>query len=152
MLAPVISRLGSRSVQELTVADIDALVSVLSSEGGRRGQGLGPRAVKGAVGALAQALDLALREDSIARNVARLARKPRIRRTVGTDLEHWQPEQIQRFLETADHDPLAGAWRLTCSGMTRADVLGLRWSDIDLAEGVVTVSQGRVALDHGRGD
>jgi integrase len=149
MLAPVVSRLGSASVQELTVADVDALVRVLSSEGGRRGQRLGPRAVKGALGALAQALDLALREDSIARNVVRLARKPRIRRTVGTDLEHWQPEQIQRFVETADHDRLAGAWRLTCSGMTRADVLGMRWSDIDLTAGVVTVSQGRVALDHG---
>lgn len=60
------------------------------------------------------------------------------------------PEQVQRFSETADRDRLAGAWRLTSSGMTRADVLGLRWSDVDLAAGVVTrVSQGRVALDHG---
>jgi len=94
----------------------------------RGGGRTGPRAVNGALGALAQALDLAPREDSISRNVVRLARKPRIRRTVGTDLEHWQPEQIQRFVETADHDRLAGAWRLPCSGLTRAGVLGVRWS------------------------
>ena len=149
MLAPVISRLGSKAIQDLTVGDVDALVSALSTYGGHRAQGLSPRSVKGIVGALAQALDLALREDLVDRNVARLARKPRIRPTVGTDLEHWQPEQINRFLETADHDQLAGAWRLTCSGMTRSDVLGLRWGDVDLRTGVVVVSQGRVALDRG---
>jgi integrase len=52
-----------------------------------------------------------------------------------------------RFVAYADEDSLAAAWRLTACGLTRADVLGLRWSDVDLTEGVVRVSQGRVALD-----
>lgn len=33
--------------------------------------------------------------------------------------------------------------------MTRADVMGLRWSDVDLGAGIATISQGRVALDGG---
>jgi integrase len=74
-----------------------------------------------------------------------------IPRTVtGKDLQHWQPDELRAFVEHADSDDLAAAWRLTACGLTRADVLGLRWSDIDLDTGVVTVSQGRVAL--GKGD
>ena len=44
----------------------------------------------------------------------------------------------------SDLDRLAAAWRLTLSGMTRADVMGLRWEDVDLSAGTVTVTQGRV--------
>ena len=54
-----------------------------------------------------------------------------------------------QFREVADLDPLAGAWRLTLSGLTRADVMGLRWSDVDLDAGTVTVRQGRVTLNRG---
>lgn len=39
--------------------------------------------------------------------------------------------------------------RPTLSRSRRADVLGLRWSDVDLVAGVASVSQGRVALDRG---
>lgn len=70
-------------------------------------------------------------------------------RHVGRDLEHWQPAQLLAFREHADTDGLAGAWRLTLTGMTRADVLGLRWSDVDVDAGTVTVRQGRVQLHHG---
>jgi integrase len=78
---------------------------------------------------------------------AGLAHRPRMRQVVGTDLEHLQPLDLRRFLKQADGDPLAPAWRMTCAGMTRADVLGLRWSDIRVESGVVTISQGRIALD-----
>lgn len=54
---------------------------------------------------------------------------------------------VRQFVRHADSDDLAAAWRLTACGMTRADVLGLRWSDVDGTTGVVTISQGRVALD-----
>lgn len=41
-------------------------------------------------------------------------------------------------------DCLADAWRLTLSGTTRADVMGLRWEGVDLNADTVTVVQGRV--------
>jgi integrase len=146
-LAPVLRRLGHRQVQSLTPADMDGLVAWLTREGGARGQGLAPRSVKAALVALGQVLDMALREGTVTRNVARLARRPRVRKVAGTDLLHWQPDHLVAFVEHADTDPLAAAWRLTACGMTRADVLGLRWTDADLDTGVVSISQGRVALD-----
>lgn len=36
------------------------------------------------------------------------------------------------------------------SGLTRADILGLRWQDINFEAGSVTVSQGRVYLQFGQ--
>ncbi|WP_183092963.1 site-specific integrase [Nocardioides stalactiti] len=146
-LAPALRHLGDRRVQDLTVTDVEDLIGWLGQEGGARGQGLGPRSVRAALVALAQVLDLAMREGTISTNVVRLARKPRVRTVVGTDLEHWQPADLVRFVSEADHDPLAAPWRLTACGLTRADVLGLRWSDVDLENGIVTVSQGRVAVD-----
>jgi integrase len=147
VLAPVLRHLGGRKVQALTVADVEGLTGWLSREGGKRGQSLGPRAVRASLVALGQALDMAAREGAVPRNVARLARRPRVRKVAGTDLEHWQPVELLRFRQHVDADPLSGAWRLTLCGMTRADVLGLRWTDIDLSTGILRVSQGRVALD-----
>jgi len=146
-LAPVVRHIGDRQVQTLTGGDMDNLIEWLSREGGARGQGLAPRTVKAALVALGQALDMAVEKGVINRNVARLAKRPRVRSKVGTDLEHWQPDDLRRFIEHADSDPLAAAWRLTACGLTRADVLGLRWSDVDLADGVVRISQGRVAIN-----
>jgi integrase len=125
------------------------LVGWLSREGGARGRPLGARSVRGALVALGQVLDMAIREGTISRNVARLVKRPRLRQVAGTDLQHWQPSELVRFVQHADGDPLAAAWRLTVCGMTRADVLGLRWSDVDLIEGVARISQGRVALHAG---
>jgi integrase len=149
VLAPVRRRIGDGKVQALSLADVEGLTAWLSREGGTRGQGLGPRAVRASLVALGQALDMATREGTVSRNVARLARRPRMRQRVGTDLEHWQPADLLRFRDHAETDALAAPWRLTLCGLTRADVLGLRWSDVDLAAGVVSVSQGRVALDWG---
>ena len=121
VLAPVMRKIGSKKVQYCRSPMWKDLTDWLSREGGKRGQPLGPRSVKASLVALAQALDLAAREDAVTRNVARLARRPRIRTVAGTDLTHWQPDEAIDFREHADADPLAAAWRLTLCGMTRAE-------------------------------
>jgi integrase len=154
-LTPVLRRIGSRPVTELTVADVEALTEWLGREGGRPGHDgqpgkpLGPRAVRAALVALAQAVGMAEHEGTVTRNVVRLAKRPRVRQRRGRDLEHWQPGELVRFRDHTDTDALAGAWRLTLSGMTRADVMGLRWSDVNLETGVANVAQGRVVVDGG---
>ncbi|HSV41085.1 MAG TPA: tyrosine-type recombinase/integrase [Nocardioidaceae bacterium] len=145
-LAPVLRKIGDVKVQALTVADMDALVTHLATQGGVRGQALSARSIRAGLVAIGQVLDVAVRDGMIVRNPARLAKRPRSRRLAGTDLKHWQAEQLRTFVNVADTDYNAAAWRLTASGMTRADVLGLRWSDIDLDNGVVSISQGRVAV------
>lgn len=153
-LAPVLRRLGIREVQDLTPADVRDLVAWMSTHGGRPskahpdGRSLGPRSVRAALVALAQAVDLAVADGMLTRNVVRGVRRPRQSTKLGRDLEHWQPEQLLAFRHHVDGDDLAGAWRLTLCALTRADVLGLRWSDVNLDAGTVTVAQGRVQLHH----
>lgn len=154
-LAPVVRYLGHREVPSLTTADMRDLVTWLSASGGRptalapEGRSLAPRSVRAALVALKQALDLAMSDGAVTVNVTQGVKLPRQGRKVGTDLQHWQPDALRAFREHADSDPLAGAWRLTLSGLTRADVLGLRWTDVDLDAGTIQVAQGRVQLHDG---
>lgn len=142
-------------VAEVAITDVQALVAWLAREGMRpkkdrqTGTPLSANSIRSVKVALQQAFDLALAEGTISRNVIKLAKWPKVRNVRGLDLAHWQPAQLIRFRDHADLDRLAGAWRLSLSGMTRADVMGLRWSDLDLEEGVASVSVGRVALENG---
>jgi integrase len=147
--------IASRPVTEVTIAEVQQLIDWLTREGGRprRGRDVGTplavNSIKSFKVALQQPFDMALVEGRITRNPVKLARWPKARTKRGRDLDHWQPAELLKFREHADSDPLAGAWRLTLSGMTRADIMGLRWDDVDLEGGVASVSQGRVALNSG---
>lgn len=155
-IAPILRHpIGTMPVAEVGIADVQDFVSWLASEGARPRKGrevgtpLSANSMRAVKVALKQALDLSLAEGSITRNVVKLTKWPKAKVKRGRDLEHWQPGELVRFREHADTTPLAGAWRLSLSGMTRADVCGLRWEDVDLDAGVATISQGRVALDGG---
>jgi integrase len=155
-LAPVLRHpIASKAIADLTISDVQGFVDWLRREGKRPAKGretgtpLSANSIRSVKVALQQAVDMAVIEGTVSRNVVRLAKWPKTRAKRGRDLEHWQPDELLRFRDHADTDPLAGAWRMTLSGMTRADVLGLRWEDIDLETGVASISQGRVALENG---
>jgi|GEM_PF-735085 len=155
-LSPVLRHpIASLAVSAVGISDVQQFVAWLGLEGMRPRKGrdtgtpLSANSIRSVKVALQQVFDMAVTEGLVTRNVVKLARWPKSRTKRGRDLEHWQPDELMRFREHADTDPLAGAWRMTLSGMTRADVLGLRWEDIDLEAGVASVSQGRVALENG---
>lgn len=146
VLAPVRKRLGGKRVQEVTVADVDALVTWMLSKGGQRGQGLSTRSVTATLGALSQALDLAERVGLVSRNVARIVKRPRTRQDEIKTRPVWTAEQAAAFRTVALRDPWAAAWLLALAGMRRSEILGLRWSAVDLDAGTVTVERGRVQV------
>lgn len=54
----------------------------------------------------------------------------------------WSPAQVRSFLDAADGDPLALAFRLVLlRGFRRGEVCGLRWSDFDAETRTVRVSK-----------
>lgn len=147
-LQPVLRRLGDRDLATVTVRDARELTAWLSSSGSRNSGPLSPRSVRASLGAAAQAFDWPLAEGGIAANPFRSSavkapRQPR------TNVPHWTPVELRRFVEVGDADPWAPVWRLVACGLTRADACGLRWTDFDLDAGLVSVSQGRVQLDRG---
>ncbi|MBO2989934.1 site-specific integrase [Leucobacter tardus] len=153
---PAVEEFGDKPVRELKASHVEALVASMMEGGKRDGEAFGIWAIRAAVGRLAQALDRAVRDGIVTQNVARLVELPSDERVRGEALEHWETEghgsgafcrDLDRFRKFADEHRDAGAWRLTLCGMTRADAMGLRWSDINLDEGEATVRQGRVILD-----
>ena len=58
--------------------------------------------------------------------------------------ETWSKAEVRKFLAKASSDRLYAAWRLSLYGLRRGEVLGLRWSDVDLRASTLTVNQARV--------
>ena len=50
-------------------------------------------------------------------------------------------------LNHAEADRLAHAWHLALSGLRRGELCGLRWSDVDLNDGTLTVAHNRVSVN-----
>lgn len=57
----------------------------------------------------------------------------------------WNAEELGRFLGSVDADELFPLWRLAAmTGARRGELLALRWRDVDLSAGTVTINRGRV--------
>ncbi|WP_454790802.1 site-specific integrase [Mycolicibacterium lutetiense] len=92
---------------------------------------------------LSAALDDAMRQGLVTRNVARMVKRPSIKHY---EMATWTPEQATQFRDHVRDDRLAACWLLTLAGLRRSEILGLRWSDVDFDAGTVTVAQGRVVV------
>lgn len=146
---PVRERLGARALQSISKADIEYLVDWMLTSGRRRGgkvgTGLGPRSVRLTLGRLKAAFEMAVDEGRLVRNVVKLVAPPEY--TPG-ERATWSRTEVRRFLRVATKDRLHAAWRLSLYGLRRGEVLGLRWSDIDLRAKTLTVNQARVLVDY----
>ena len=143
--------LGHVPALELSRPHVDEWVQTLARCGGRvtrqhpDGRPLGQRTVRGALKTLRMVLDYAVECDAVPKNVAVNVVVPKSAPVPAQGAPaHWEPAELLAFRTVSDNDRLAAAWRLTLSGLTRADVMGLRWDAVDLEAGTVTVSQGRV--------
>lgn len=147
-LAPARARLGSRRAQSITRDDVEALRDWMLSQGrkrgGKPGTGLGTRSVRLTLGRLRAAFEQACDDGKLYRNPCRGVKLPaQEKREPAT----WSAAQVRAFLAVAGEDRLHAAWRLTLYGLRRGEVCGLRWEDIDLDAGTVTVTITRPVVD-----
>jgi len=148
-LRPVRERLGTRRLQSITKADIEDLMDWMLTAGRRRGgkpgTGLSGRSARLTLGRLTAALAMAVLEGKLVRNVAKLVTPPE---HTPRERETWSKAEVKKFLGKASRERLHAAWRLSLYGLRRGEVLGLRWSDIDLKAKTLTVTQARVLVDY----
>lgn len=87
------------------------------------------------------ALGEAVRRGHVSRNVAALARPPRIE---PEPVEPLSLEEVQQLLAAAETDPNGARWAVALAlGLRQGEALGLRWSDVDFDRGLIYVSGSR---------
>jgi integrase len=124
--------LGRIQLTKLSVQDVQRMVN------GQVEGGYGARTIQKNRGVLRAALSRAEREELVARNVAKLVDIPAYHRKPITP---WTAQQVTQFLATArDHRWFGAYVFLVTYGLRRGEVLGLRWRDIDLDAGRLTVA------------
>jgi integrase len=144
-------RLGERRLSELDRRGLEAAYAALVATGGRSGGPLSPRTVQLAHAVLHRALQDAVIDGLLAANPARLARPPQ-RDPDADELTQgprvWTGEQAAAFLSFVEGHPWRGLWHLALgTGARRGELLGLRWSDVDLEAGQIAVTRALTVVD-----
>lgn len=136
----LVPALGGLALVAATAPRLNAFYADLLSAGRRDGRGgLAPKTVRNIHGTLHKALEDAIRWGLLARNPAAHADPPK---APVAEMTVWSPDQVKVFLDSVRGDRLFAAWMLAATtGMRRGEVLGLRWSDVDLAAARVSVRQ-----------
>jgi integrase len=144
--AYVTPKLGHIRLQQLTASDLRAFYGELGASGGRRSQGLKPKTVKNVHALIHRALEDAVDQGLMTRNVAAL-RSARPAKLEKTERGVWTPEDLRVFLTAMAADRLAALWLLLATtGLRRSEALGLPWRAIDLESGQLTVVQRLVTV------
>jgi integrase len=139
--------LGAIELQRLSSAQLNAFYRELLTKGRRnRAGGLAPKTVRYIHSILHRALRDAVRWGYVVRNVADAADPPKAKTP---EMRVWTPAQLRAFLEHVRGDRLYAAWLLAATtGMRRGEILGLRWSDLDVDAGRVAVRRPRILVDY----
>lgn len=140
----VLPSLGSVPLQDLRPTDLDALYASLLKSG------LSMTSVHHVHAVVSKMLHDAERKGLVNRNVARLAKAPSLTtaRSRGPEMTVWTPAELSTFLVSIDGNRNEALFRLMAmSGMRRGEVVGLRWSDVQLDRHRLTVSQAATVVD-----
>lgn len=132
--------IGSVRLGGLTPAHVQSAYGVLLR------RGLSARSVHHAHAVLHKALKQAVLWNMIPRNPTDAASRPR---PVRTEMKTLSEDEVRRLFEASEDDRLHALWVvLTTTGVRLGEALGLRWEDVDLTRGRITI---RRALQRHRG-
>lgn len=128
----IVPVLGDIQIGELTAGDVRAWMGGMERK-------FHPRTVGHAHAVLRASLNRAVKDRMIDFNPAAAVEAPRVARRAYTV---WTTEQQRAFLASVTEDPLEALYRLALTtGMRQGELLGLRWSDVNLDGGTLTVNQ-----------
>jgi integrase len=147
-------RIGHKLVQELATADVQELIEWMLTSGrrigGKPGTGLSVRTVTLTLGRLRAALSMAVRDQLVVRNVAEFAKIPRQARKDDRAQRRarrpWGEDEVKVFLAYCAGTRLYAVMLLSLIGLRPAEVCGLRWVDVDLEAGTLSVEWTRTLV------
>lgn len=139
----VTPHIGAMELSKVDAGTLNALYSLLLADGrtgqsGRKG-GLAAKTVRNVHGMLHRAFADAVKWRRLSVNPCDAADQPRKNES---EMMLWTGAQMRIFRDSVADDRLAGVWRLLlASGMRRGELLGIRWTDLDLTSGSLTIRQ-----------
>ena len=148
-LQPLRDTYGGLAVQKLTKGHLDALVNDLLAGSSVKPDGQLRRPWKATsinpmLNLVSAVLTGLVREGRLVRDVAALVdRAPRVH----VEMQTFTEDEVQRLLEASTADRNGHAWLLALSGLRRGELCGLRWNDVDLYAGRLTINNTRVSVN-----
>jgi integrase len=132
------SRLGEMLLTEVRRSHIGSFAADLTAAG------RGAVTVRRILAVLTTIMTSAVRDELIAANPALGADKPAL---PDDTVRVWEIEDVQHFLQRCQHHRLGPLFEIAIlTGLRRGELTGLRWSDVDLAAGKVTIRRTRVSV------
>lgn len=133
--------IGRITIRMLTPSDVERMTADMV------GRGLSPRTAAHARTTLRLALRDAERDALVTRNVAALARPPKVSRP---EMQVLDGEQTRWLLAFSQDDRWHPLWQvLAGSGLRIGEALGLTWDDIDFDQATVTVRRSLAKIGPG---
>lgn len=151
--AHLLPAVGDVPLQRLSAGRLNALYAELLDHGRRDGNGgLSPRTVRYVHTILRRALAMAVKWGRVVRNVADAAEPPSpkvTRARARSKMRTWTAAELRHFLVGVRATRLYPFWVvLAQTGMRRGEVLGGRWSDLDLDAARWSVARTLTAVGH----
>jgi integrase len=144
----VVPALGSKPMQQLTAPMLNSLYMNLAA-GSENRKPLSAKTIRYIHATLHKVLADAVDAGLLGRNAAGGAKPPRPARRATGGINAWEPNELGAFLAQVRGTRLEAIWRLSAmTGMRRGEVLGLRWSDLDLDRSRLSVRQALVAVGY----
>jgi integrase len=136
--------LGDKRLSDVRPLDVQALYSSLLVKG------LSPRTIRFTHSVLASALKQAVRWRMLAHNPCEAVELPR---KAGKEMQSLTPAEATNFLKEAANDRWFALFVLAlATGLRPSEYFGLKWSDVDLEHGLVTVQRSLIWRSYKSGD
>ncbi|MGQ4355251.1 site-specific integrase [Streptomyces drozdowiczii] len=157
-LVHVVEGLGHIRLQELTEDHIQGFIDSVVTAGRRRGGEPGTRlavsTVEGILARLKEALARAVVRKLIPTSPAQFVRVSLVDRKTDkrerVKAKPWTVAEVQTFIRGMEHDRLFAPLLLSLMGLRPAEVCGQRWTDVDLDDGILSITTTRTMVGNHR--